>query len=96
MEREYNKDFILESNGTWFACEPVLGEVTQPVDDLPGCTNRISHVTYRTVTRCEKRRLSKGETPNFTPESTHCDYYVDPQTVGGTGMASRSRANKEI
>ena len=92
VERECDKNFIFEDDreyGAWFGCEPIREEVTKSVADLPGCVDRISHVTYKTVTRCEKRRLSQEEIPmDYDPEPHGCYYYVDPQTVvGGPGIS---------
>lgn len=85
VERECDKHFIVEEDGeygAWFACEPVQEEVTQSVENLPGCVDRISHVTYKTVTGCKKRRLSRQEIPlDYDPEPHSCYYYVDPQTA---------------
>lgn len=92
VEQECDKNIIYEDDGeygAWFECEPVREEVTQPVADLPGCVDRISHVTYKTVTHCEKRRLSQEEIPlDYDPEPHSCYFYVDPQTVaGGLGIS---------
>lgn len=85
VELDCDKHFVVEDDGeygAWFECEPVREEVTQSVKNLSGCADRISHVTYKTVTRCEKRRLNRWEIPqDYDPEPHSCYYYVDPQTV---------------
>jgi hypothetical protein len=79
--RGCNKNLFVE-NRAWFRCEPVREKVTQSVAELPGCEGQISHVTYTTVTRCEKRQLNYYEIPqDYDPEPHRCYYYVDPQTV---------------
>lgn len=86
LEYACDKHYIIEDDGEWFACEPVREEVTQSFADVPGgggCGQRISHMTYKAVARCEKRRLSDVEIPqDYDPEPHRCHYYVDPQTPG--------------
>lgn len=85
VERDCDKRHIVDSEGAWFMCEPVREEVMQSFEDVPGCANRISHVTYKTVARCEKRRLSYHEIPqDYDPDPHRCSYYVDPQTAPGS------------
>ena len=78
-----DKNFIVEDDGTWYMCDPMQGEVTRQVRDLPtpGCGPAVSQVTYETVTSCERRELSDYEIlQDYEFYPFDCYYIVFNQT----------------
>ena len=75
--------------GTWYMCDPVQGEVTRQVQDLPtpGCGPAVSQVTYETVTSCERRELSDYEIPQDYEFYPYDCYYIDIESSSIANIA---------
>lgn len=79
LEFECDKTYIVDNSGAWFQCDAVREQVNVSVNDLPQrrCGPQVSQVTYETVARCNKRRLSEFEIPqDYDPDPYSC-YFVN-------------------
>lgn len=90
FEYECDKQFIVDDDGAWFTCDPVQEEVTTGNLPSPRCGPLVDQVTYQTVARCQKRRLTNSEIPqDYDPDPYSC-YDVDGPDTEAPTVASGS------
>ena len=97
-----DKSYVVEGED-WYSCDSVRENVTLSLEELSSQPGKVgvggcdSAVTYESVTRCDKRRLSSHEIPqDYDPNPDRCSFVVeDGAIVMTTGTTIEASGTKQ-